>query len=220
MPNQKRIFLLHAYLPSMAPVDRAFREIWPEAAVFNLLDESVYADISTEGDVPTAVADRIANLLHHCVLSGADGIVFTGSTFGPTIERIRGCVSIPVLTADEGAAEAAVQAGHSILLLSTASRSMPVTRRSLENAAARAGVRPVITGKVVEGAKEALDAGDLARHNALIGAAVADLAEFDVVVFGQMSMEAALDRAPPELASRIITTPRASARKMRSILGT
>src|SRR4051812_23660560 len=69
-PDQKRIFLLHAYFPSMAPVDRAFREIWPEALVCNLLDESLYADISPEGDVPRAVADRIANLLRHCELSG------------------------------------------------------------------------------------------------------------------------------------------------------
>jgi Asp/Glu/hydantoin racemase len=220
MPDQKRIFLLHAYFPSMAPVDRAFREIWPEAAVFNLLDESIYADISPEGDVPAAVCDRIASLLRHCELSGADGIVFTGSTFGPTIEKIRNCVAVPVLTADEGAAEAAVLAGRSILILSTAARSMPAVRRGLENAAARAGVQRIITEQVVEGAKAALDAGDLAGHNRLIRAAVDDANGYDVVVFGQMSMEAALDGAGPELASRIITTPRASASKMRSLLAT
>jgi Asp/Glu/hydantoin racemase len=218
MPDKKRIFLLHVYLPSMVAVDRAFRDIWPEAGVFNLLDESLYADISPDGDVPASVADRIANFLRHCELSGADGIVFTGSTFGPTIEQVRGCVSIPVLTADEGAAEAAVQAGHSILILSTAARSMPVSRRGLENAAARAGVQPAIAAKVVEGAKAALDAGDLAGHNRLIRAAVDKADGYDVIVFGQMSMEAALEGAGPEVASRIITTPRSSAMKMRSIL--
>jgi Asp/Glu/hydantoin racemase len=218
MPDEKRIFLLHAYFPSMAPVGRAFREIWPEATVFNLLDESLYADISSEGNVPAAVTDRIANLLRHCETSGADGIIFTGSTFGPAIEKVRNSVAIPVLTSDEGAAEAAVQAGRSILILSTAARSMPVTRRGLDVAAARAGVRPAITEKLVEGAKAALDAGDLVSHNRLIRAAIDNTDGYDVVVFGQMSMEVALDDAEPTVASRIITTPRASARKMRSLL--
>lgn len=218
MPDQKRIFLLHAYFPSMAPVDRAFREIWPEAAVCNLLDESLYADISPDGDVPTAVVDRIASLLRHCELSGADGIVFTGSTFGPAIEKVRNAVSIPVLTSDEGAAEMAVQAGHSILILSTAARSMRVTRRSLDIAASRAGVQPAITEKLVEGAKAALDTGDLIGHNRLVRAAMENADGYDVVLLGQMSMEAALDCAGADLASRIITTPRAAARKMRSLL--
>lgn len=218
MPDKKRIFLLHAYLPSMAPIARAFQEIWPEADVFNLLDESLYADITPEGNVPALVADRITNLLRHCALSGADGIVFTGSTFGPVIEKIRNAVAIPVLTSDEGAAEAAVQLGRSILILSTASRSLPVTRRSIDNAARHAGVKPVVTGQVVEGAKAALDAGDLAAHNSLIRTAINNTAEYDVVVFGQMSMEPALDGAAPEVVSRVITTPRASATKMRSLL--
>lgn len=218
MPGKKRVFLLHVYLPSMPPVDRAFREIWPEAEVFNLIDESLYADISPEGDVPPAVADRIANFLRHAELGGADGIVFTGSTFGPTVEQVRGGVGIPVLTADEGAAEAAVQAGQSILILSTAARSMPVVRRGLENAAARAGVMPAIAAKVVEGAKAALDAGDMVRHNSLIRAAVDEAKGYDVILFGQMSMEAALEGAGPEVAARIVTTPRASARKMRALL--
>jgi Asp/Glu/hydantoin racemase len=202
----------------MAPIVRAFNEIWPEAEVFNLLDESLYADIDPDGNVPASVADRIASLLRHCEASGADGIVFTGSTFGPVIEQIRNTVSIPVLRSDEGAAEAAVQVGHSILILSTASRSLPVTHRSLDIAAARAGVRPIIEGKLVEGAKAALDAGDLAGHNRLIRAAINSADGYDVVVFGQMSMEPALEGAALEVASRIITTPKASAAKMRSLL--
>ncbi len=218
MSGKRRIFLLHAYFPSMAPIVRAFNDIWPEAEVFNLLDESLYADIGPDGNVPAPVADRIANLLRHCELSGADGIVFTGSTFGPVIEKIRKAVSIPVLRSDEGAAEAAVLVGRSILILSTAERSLPVTQRSLDIAAAQAGVRPLIAGKVVEGAKAALDAGDLAGHNSLIRQAMNNADGYDVVVFGQMSMEPALEGAAPDVASRIITTPRASATKMRSLL--
>src|SRR3546814_3168507 len=54
--------------------------------VFNLLDESIYADIGTDGAVPPPVAERIVNLLRHCEISGADGIVFTGRSEEHTSE--------------------------------------------------------------------------------------------------------------------------------------
>src|SRR3546814_13445337 len=105
----------------------------------------------------------------------------------------------------------AVRSGRSILILSTAQRSLPVTRRSLDIAAQQAHVQSEITGRVVTGAKAALDSGDLSAHNQLILSAMDDSDRFDVIMFGQMSMEPALAEAAPELAARIITPPRASA---------
>jgi Asp/Glu/hydantoin racemase len=216
--DRKRIFLLHPYFYSMAPVAKAFQETWPEAQVFNLLDESLYADIGPDGEVPAAVIGRIENILRHCVLSGADGVVFTGSTFGPALEQARKSIPVPVLRSDEGAAELAVKLGRKILILSTAARSLPVTRRSVDIAAEQSGARPDVTGRVVQGAKQAMDLGNLAEHNRLILQALDDIDDYDVVLFGQMSMEPALEDLGPKIASRVITTPKASAQKMRSVL--
>ena len=38
MSMPKRIFLVHAYLHSMAPIDEAFKTGWPQAQTVNLLD--------------------------------------------------------------------------------------------------------------------------------------------------------------------------------------
>src|SRR5690349_12514606 len=120
----KRIFLVHAYRHSMAPIDEAFCSGWPQAQTVNLLDESFYADVPPDGTISPALHARVASALRHCVLSGADGIVFTGSTFGPAVEAARKEIKVPVLKADEALGDEAVRRGSSILLACTQQRAI------------------------------------------------------------------------------------------------
>src|SRR6266550_4038716 len=143
----KRIFLVHPYSPTMAPIDAAFKSGWPEAQTVNLLDESLYADVPADGTLAPSLYERVATLLHHCVKSGADGIVFTGTTFGPAIEAVRPHIKAPLLRAEE---------------------AMAVIRGSLDAAAERQGVTPRINELWVSGAKDALAAGGMEAHDQLI----------------------------------------------------
>jgi hypothetical protein len=83
----------------MAPIDEAFKTLWPQAQTINVLDESLYADIPQDGTLAPAIYDRVASLLRHCELSGADGILFSGSTFGQPSTRRAG-LRVPVLRAE------------------------------------------------------------------------------------------------------------------------
>ena len=83
----KRIFLVHPTLLAMPPVDQAFKTLWPDAKVLNVLDESLYNDIPQDGTLAPEIYTRLTNLFRHCEMSGADGIVFSGSTFGPPSTR-------------------------------------------------------------------------------------------------------------------------------------
>ena len=164
----KRIILVHAFLPSMPPIAKAFKEGWPEAEVLNLIDEALYADVTPEGVMKPGVTDRVTSLLEHCVLSGADGIVFTGSTFGPAVDVARRSIPVPVLKADEAMAERAVSIGQHILIVCTAMRAIPIVRGNMEAAAKKAGVQPTIESFCVPGAKDAISAGDEETHDRLI----------------------------------------------------
>src|SRR5207244_8006630 len=97
----KRVFLVHPTPLAMAPIDEAFKTLWPQAQTINVLDESLYADIPQDGTLVPAIYDRIASLLRHCELSGADGILFSGSTFGPAVDTSRAGMCVPVLRAEE-----------------------------------------------------------------------------------------------------------------------
>lgn len=216
-----RIFLLHAYRFSMAPCEEAFKRLWPEADAMRLLDESLYADAGADGSLPANINCRLAGLFRHCEVSGAHGIVFTGSTFGPAVEQASKGVTVPLLKADEAMAELAVSKARRILLLATAKRAIPVIRGNLEAAAKAANKMPKMSEVWVEGAQAANNAGQAAEHNQLIAeAAMKHGAGFDAIVLGQMSMAPAKAVMPLDVAARTVTSPDASVVKMRLLLGT
>ncbi len=215
----KRIVLVHAYLHSMAPIDAVFKAEWPQAQTLNLLDETLYADVPPDGTLSDQLYRRVLALLQHCERSGADGIVFTGSTFGPAVEQARDAVTVPVLKADEATGDVAVAAGERILVACTQKRAMAIVRPGLDAAVARAGTPRQITELWVAGAKDVLTAGSLDAHDRMIAEQIAVAGDFDVIVLGQISMAGARAHMPPELARRVITSSEAAVARMRELVG-
>ena len=218
---RKRIILVHAYLPSMAPIVEAFSRLWPEAEVVNFLDESIYADVGLDGILPKDVWNRVDGLLRLASQSRADGIIFTGATFGPAVENARRAIAVPVLKADEAMCEELAQSDGSVAVLCTAPRALPVIRAGIELAAsALGGLPPEMTEIAVPAAKDALVRGDVRQHDHLIAEAIMSASECSRIALGQISMTGARMLAPPELADRIVVSPECSVRKMRRLLAT
>jgi hypothetical protein len=215
----KRILLLHAFLPSMPPIAAAFAAQWPEAEVLNILDEAIYADVTPDGVMAEDVPARVANLLRHAQISRADGIVFTGSTFGPVVDKAKGQISVPVLKADEAMAELIASQSKPTLIVCTARRALPVIRANIAAKAAEMGTSPDIAELWVEGAKDAISAGDDARHDQLIAAAIEVQADRAVIALGQLLMIPARALLPPEIANRVLTSADASVKRMRELVG-
>jgi len=203
----------------MPPVDEAFRTLWPQAQVLNVLDESLYSDIPQDGTLAPAIYARLANLLRHCEVSDADGIVFSGSTFGPAVEQARKGIKVPVLRIEEAMMDEASARGGRILLVCTQKRAQPVVRATLDAAATRAGKELSITELWVAGARDALNRGDNDAHDRLIAEQVASAGEFDLVVFGMMSMAPAQAKMPPALARKVLTSGEAAVARMRTLVG-
>jgi Asp/Glu/hydantoin racemase len=214
----KRVFLVHPTPLAMAPIDEAFKTLWPQAQTINVLDESLYADIPQDGTLAPAIYDRVASLMRHCELSGADGILFSGSTFGPAVDKARIGMRVPVLRAEEATMEQAVTLGERILLVCTARRAMPVVRGTLDAAIKRAGVARQISELWVKGARDAITSGDVATHDQLIAEQVLAAGDFDVIVFGQISMVAAQVPLPAEITRRIVIGPHATVARMRALI--
>jgi Asp/Glu/hydantoin racemase len=214
----KRVFLVHPTPLAMAPIDQAFKTLWPQAQTLNVLDESLYADIPQDGTLAPAIYDRVASLLHHCEASGADGILFSGSTFGPAVDKARASMRVPVLRPEEAMMEQAVTLGERILLVCTAKRAMPVVRGTLDAAVKRAGVTRQIAELWVAGARDAITGGDIATHDRLIAEQVAAAGDVDVIIFGQISMVPAQVPLPPEIKRRIVIGPDATVARMRALI--
>jgi hypothetical protein len=94
---------------SIPPIEAAFRRLWPEAALMNLLDDSLAPDLARDGRLTPAMMERFLALARYARLSGSDAILFTCSAFGPSIEACAAALpGIPVLKPNEAMIEEAV----------------------------------------------------------------------------------------------------------------
>jgi Asp/Glu/hydantoin racemase len=213
-----RIALIHALPESPEPANRAFAALWPEAARFNLMDDSLASDLAAAGAITPAITRRFLDLARYAAGTGARGILFTCSAFGASIDACKAALPVPVLKPNEAALEAALRAGPRIALLATFAPTIPSMTAELEAMAKVKGVVPTILTGAVDGALAALKRGDGAEHDRLIAAAAADLTKVDALVLAQFSMARAAATIAPAEGRTVITTPESAVLKLRELV--
>lgn len=207
-----RITLIHALKHSIAPIEAAFAQSWPQARLMNLLDDSLSADLARDGKLSDAMTERFLALGDYAAATGADAILFTCSAFGPCIEAVaRTHAPMPVLKPNEAMIEQAVTMGRRIGLLST----FPPTLASMPpEFPASVDIVP----KLAEGALAALDRGDRATHDRLIVEASRDLRDCDVIALAQFSIAATAPLVGEATGKPVVTTPDSAVAKLKTLL--
>jgi Asp/Glu/hydantoin racemase len=206
-----RIALIHALRHSPPPIEAAFRELWSEPTLMNLLDDSLSADLSRDGRLTPEMTERFLTLARYAHGTGADGILFSCSAFGPCIEACAAALPIPVLKPNEAAIAEAMTHGRRIGLLAT----FPGTLASMPPEF------PPGTDLVpclAEGAMAALDAGDFEAHDRLAAEASKALADCDAILLGQFSLARAAPRVSAATGRPVVTTPGSAVRKLKALL--
>lgn len=207
-----RIALIHALRHSPPPIEAAFRELWPEAQLMNLLDDSLSADLARAGRLTPAMTERFLTLARYAKSTGADAIQFTCSAFGPCIEAVaKELAPMPVLKPNEAMIEEAVGQGRRIGLLAT----FPGTLASMPSEFP-AGV--TIVTQLAEGALAALDRGDTEGHDGRAARAALELKDCDVIVLAQFSLARAAPRVALATGKPVLTTPHSAVRKLKRML--
>jgi Asp/Glu/hydantoin racemase len=207
-----RIALIHALKHSIAPIEAAFAQAWPQPRLMNLLDDSLSADLAREGRLTDAMTERFLALGRYAASTGADAILFTCSAFGPCIEAVaRAHAPMPVLKPNEAMIEQAVTMGKRIGLLST----FPPTLASMP---AEFPASVAVVPKLADGALAALDRGDRATHDRLIGDAARDLRDCDVIALAQFSIAATAPLVAEATGKPVVTTPDSAVSKLKRLL--
>src|SRR4051812_34885662 len=216
-----RIALIHALRHSPPPIEAAFARAWPEATLMNLLDDSLSADLARDGSLTPAMTERFLTLSRYAVGTGADGILFTCSAFGPCIEAVAAeQAPRPVLKPNEAMIEEAVAAAREaaggrrprIGLLATFG---PTLQTMPPEFPADVEILPCLA----EGALAALDRGDAAEHDRLAAHAAMRLKDCDVVALAQFSLARAAPLVAAATGRPVFTTPDSAVRKLRRLLG-
>jgi Asp/Glu/hydantoin racemase len=200
-------------------VTAAFAELWPEAEAINLLDESLYADFAGGKGVTDETYRRVATLLQYSQDCGADGIVFTGSVFGRTVEAGRENLSVPVLTSHEAMIEAAFKCGSRFGILTTAAGSLRCLAEDIERYAQANGLDYTITDHIEDAARPVILAGDVERHDQMVAAAADKMTDCDCLLLGQFSMDQAVKKFADVPGRPVFTPPRTAVEKLKRLLG-
>jgi Asp/Glu/hydantoin racemase len=209
-----RIALIHALAHSVAPINAEFARAWPECTRMNLLDDSLSADLARTGKLDAAITERFLALSGYAIGTGAGGILFTCSAFGPCIDAVaRHWPGVPVQKPNEAMIEEAVAHGRKIGLIA----SFAPTLRSMP-AEFPAGV--TVVPVLAEGALAALDAGDTVLHDRLAADAArrAESDGCDLIALAQFSLARALPAVSDAVRIPVLTTPGSAVRKLRARL--
>jgi Asp/Glu/hydantoin racemase len=212
MNSGPRIALVHALAHSIAPVNAEFARQWPGCELMNLLDDSLSADLAAgRARLDEATTQRFLDLTAYALGTGARGVLFTCSAFGPCLEAVqRRWPEVPIFKPNEAMIADAVRRGTRIGLVATFAGT-------LESMPAEFPQSLTVVPILVEGALAALNEGNGATHDRLAAAAArkAVNAGCDVVALAQFS----LARAAPAVAEAtrlpVLTTVESAVRMLR-----
>jgi aspartate/glutamate racemase len=214
----QRIFLIHATRLSIDPITASFTAHWPDARLSNLMDDSLSQDLAAAGSITPAITQRFRALADYAAGSGATGILFTCSAFGPAIEECRAALSIPVLKPNEAMIEEALASGGKIGLLATFAPSLDSMANEFQEQAGRLGLQLDLQMAHVPDAMRALEKGDATGHDQLILQAAEKLHTCDLICFAQFSMARAAQAVANSTGRPVLTTPDSAVRKLRQLL--
>ncbi len=207
-----RIALIHALRHSVQPSEAAFARLWPEALLANLLDDSLSADLARAGGLTPSMTDRFLALARYAAATGADGILFTCSAFGPCVEACAAALPhLPVLKPNQAMIDEAAAAGGRIGLLASFAATLATMPAEFPP-----GTQ--LTSCLAAGALAALDHGDPAAHDRLAAEAARSLADCDIIVLAQFSLARAADAVAAATGRPVLTAPGSAVRRLRALL--
>jgi len=211
-PDAPRVALIHALAHSVEPINAEFARAWPGCTRMNLLDDSLSADLARGGGVlDERMTARFVALAAYAIGTGAQGILFTCSAFGPCIDAVKArWPQVPVLKPNEAMIDDAVRSGARRVGLVA---SFAPTLASMP-AEFPPGI--AVLPALAEGALAALDRGDTAEHDRRVAAAARLVADqgCDVVALAQFSLARAAAAVRQAVAVPVLTTPGSAVRAL------
>lgn len=194
-------------------------DIMPEVQVFHLTDESLIKNTIAAGELTRTTTRRLVNMIESAHDAGADAVMVTCSSIGPGVSVARMLFDFPVLRVDEPMALEAVRIGGRVGVAATLRTTLEPTIALVEQTAAKENRDVDIVPSLAEGAFEAVIAGNVERHDALLIESLNNLrSSADVIVLAQASMA----RVIPQLAANggppILSSPELAVRHAHGLM--
>ncbi|GAA2613291.1 hypothetical protein SMC26_14135 [Actinomadura fulvescens] len=208
-----RIALISATPAAIGPAMAGLAEAFPEAEVWNLLDDKLLDDADAAGGLTERLCERMRGLIHHAVSGGADGILLTCSMYGAVTGTVE--TGIPVLAPDEAAFSAVAGGGYGhVLVVASLETALADSVSRLRRAA---GPAVAVDGVVCPGAFEAAKRAD---RPALLDALLTTVRDSSSEAFllAQYSLAPVADELAQALDRPVVSGPQAAAARLRTAI--
>jgi hypothetical protein len=214
--NRPRIALISATPAAIGPATSALAAEFPEADVWNLLDDKLLADADEQGGLGDDLAARMRRLIDHAVAGGADGVLLTCSMYGP-VARERD-LGLPVLAPDEAAFDELV-GYRTILVVASLESALRDALARLSAFLTESGARATVRGVVSAEAFEATRAGDADRLATVLSTTAREhAAGADAVFLAQYSLAPATAAVAELSGLPVVAGPVSAAVRLRDTL--
>ncbi|MCC7367219.1 MAG: hypothetical protein IT306_02280 [Chloroflexi bacterium] len=218
-----KVVLIHTVEGNVKVFGDLVQEIAPGLPAEHVVDESLLGDTIAAGALTDEVRQRFRARAEAARRDGADVIMLTCSSVGPSADGLGDELGVTVLRVDEAMAERAVEQGPRVGVAATLPTTLGPTADLIYRAASRLDRSVEVTTRLAEGAFQALRAGDGVRHDTLVVEALRELAAgVDVIVLAQASMARAVNGADTiEAGGRVVpilTSPRLGVERLRDVV--
>ncbi len=207
-----RIALIHATPLAVAPIATSFAQLWPQAQLQNMLDDSLSVDRARDGQLTQAMTQRFVDLSQYAHRCDCDAILFTCSAFGPAIETAGRATPLPTFKPNQAMFDMAL-ATHAptgvlrVGLLATFAPSIASMAAELEHMAQQRGQALVLHSAHVPEAMDDLNQGQAELHHEKIARAATQLPACDVLLLAQFSMAAAQPWVQRQSVVPVLSSP-------------
>lgn len=220
MADPKRLALIHATKIAIDPIVSACNTHWPEVEHVSILDESLAIDRCKDELLTKELSDRIIALCRHAESLGSDGVLFTCSAFGQAIEVAAASSAVPVLKPNEAMFKKALSLGERIAMVYTFPPAVPGMEQEFHDEAARLNPSASIQSYHAEGARQAVEQGEIEKHNEIISNTVSMVKDTDVVLLAHFSMATAVTRASAATDLPVLSSPTTAVENMKLLIDT
>jgi Asp/Glu/hydantoin racemase len=216
------VAVINATTASVAPAKTGLAEAFPEAAVWNLLDDRLISEAEASGGLTPALSKRMLSLIEYAVNGGAEAVLLSCSMYGPVLEQARRDHDLPMLGSDEELFdEIARRSFRSVLLLGPLAPAVEDSVTRLRAVLSRCtGTAPTrISGQIADGALAATARSDIEELvRVLQSAAAPHLHDVDAVVLGNFSLAPAHAGLEAALQIPVLSAPVLAAARLRRSL--
>jgi Asp/Glu/hydantoin racemase len=217
------VALIGATPAAIPPARTAFATHFPDAELWNILDDGLLERANQAGGLTPHLRDRMRRLIDHAVLEGAAGILLTCSMYSSVAQLVAADLDVPILGPDDAAFTVAANGAYrSVLVVASLPAALVDTQARLVAAAEQRGTALEVRGVVAEGAFGAVQAGD---RDALLASLVTATttadgpADVDAVLLAQYSLTPVAEQLQQHIDRPILSGPTLAAQTLRASIG-